>query len=54
MSSLAIFSSVVGGIGLVLLSIFDTKRFTSLHRGFLLVFMLGVVFSALFTVAEVR
>jgi hypothetical protein len=25
-----------------------------LHRGFLLVFMLGVVFSALFTVAEVR
>jgi len=37
---------------LILLSIFDTKRFMKTHRAFLLVFMVGVVFSAIFTVAE--
>ncbi len=50
---LAIFGSFIGGAGLVLLSIFDTKRFTSAHRIFLLVFMIGVALSAIFTVAEV-
>ncbi|KAK0193700.1 Frag1/DRAM/Sfk1 [Armillaria mellea] len=51
---LAMFGSFVGGCGLVLLSIFDTKRHTSLHRVFLLVFMLGVAISAIFTVIEFR
>jgi hypothetical protein len=53
-SALAILSSVVAGAGLILLSIFDTKRFTSLHRVFLLVFMIGVWFTAFFSVIEVR
>ncbi|KAF4596372.1 hypothetical protein EYR40_007940 [Pleurotus pulmonarius] len=53
-SILAILSSFVGGCGLILLSVFDTKRHTSLHRVFLLVFMVGVVFSAIFTVVEYR
>lgn len=33
----------------MLLAVFDTKRHTSLHRLFLFLFMLGVVFSAIFT-----
>ena len=53
-SALAIFSSVVSGVGLILLSVFDTKRYPTLHRAFLLVFMLGVWFTAIFAVAEVR
>lgn len=51
---LAMFGSFVGSCGLILLSIFDTKRHTSLHRVFLLVFMLGVAISAIFTVIEFR
>ena len=51
---LAILGSFIGGCGLILLSIFDTKRFTSLHRVFLLVFIVGVGLSAIFTVIEVR
>lgn len=51
--SLAVFGSFVGGVGLVLLSIFDTKRHPSLHRGFLLLFMIGVAISAIFTTIEV-
>lgn len=50
---LAIIGSFVGGAGLILLSGFDTKRYTSLHRVFLGIFMLGVALSAIFTVAEV-
>ncbi|TDL17360.1 hypothetical protein BD410DRAFT_831506 [Rickenella mellea] len=38
-----------GGVGLVLLSVFDTKHHPSMHRGFLLMFMLGVAISAIFT-----
>lgn len=53
-SILAIISAIVGGAGLILLSIFDTKRHTTLHRLFLLIFMLGVAFSALFTIVEVH
>lgn len=53
-SYLAIFGSVLGGAGLILLSIFDTKRHTSAHRAFLLVFIVGVALSAIFTIVEVR
>jgi hypothetical protein len=53
MSSLAIASSALGGSGIILLSIFDTKRFMRAHRAFLLVFIVGVALSAIFTVAEV-
>ena len=52
-SYLAILGSVIGGAGLILLSCFDTKRHPSLHRVFLLVFIVGVALSALFTIAEV-
>jgi len=49
---LAIIGSIIGGLGLILLSIFDTKRHPNLHRVFLGVFMLGVALSAIFTIAE--
>ncbi|KDQ57226.1 hypothetical protein JAAARDRAFT_288911 [Jaapia argillacea MUCL 33604] len=51
---LAIVGAFIGGIGLILLSIFDTKRHPSLHRLFLLIFMLGVALSAIFTILEFR
>ena len=54
LSTLAILGSFAGGCGLILLSVFDTKRFPSLHRIFLLVFILGVGLSAIFTIIEVR
>jgi len=53
-NALAVLSGIVGGAGLVLLSIFDTKRHPSLHRGFLLMFMAGVALSAIFTCVEYR
>lgn len=49
----AIVGSFIGGLGLILLSIFDTGRFRSTHRAFLLVFIIGVALSAIFTVLEV-
>jgi hypothetical protein len=49
----AMLGSFIGGLGLILLSIFDTKRFSSVHRAFLLVFMIGVALSAIFTIMEV-
>jgi len=52
--SLAVFGAFLGGLGLILLSVFDTKRFTKLHRGFLLLFMLGVALSAIFSIIEYR
>ena len=52
-AALAILGSLIGGVGLICLSVFDTKRYTSLHRVFLLVFILGVGISAMFTVIEV-
>ncbi|KAM5531010.1 hypothetical protein V8D89_015337 [Ganoderma adspersum] len=52
LSTLAILGSIIGGAGLILLSIFDTKRHHSLHRTFLLVFIVGVALSAIFTIAE--
>ncbi|THH07456.1 hypothetical protein EW145_g3366 [Phellinidium pouzarii] len=54
MGSLAIFWSFVGGVGLILLSIFDTKRHSRLHRVFLLIFVVGTALSAIFTVIEFR
>jgi len=53
-SSLAILGSFIGGCGLILLTIFDTKRHPSLHRLFLLIFILGVALSAIFTCLEFR
>ncbi|KAL4248003.1 hypothetical protein ABKN59_002352 [Abortiporus biennis] len=53
-SSLAILGSFIGGLGLILLSIFDTKRYQNAHRAFLLVFIVGVGLSAIFTVIEYR
>lgn len=53
-SVLAILGSFIGGIGLILLSTFDTKRHTSIHRLFLLIFMVGVMLSAIFTIVEYR
>lgn len=53
-SCLAIFGSFLGGLGLMLLSIFDTKRHPSLHRVFLLLFIVGVGLSAIFTIIEYR
>jgi len=53
-SSLAILGSFIGGAGLILLTIFDTNRHTTLHRLFLLVFIVGVALSAVFTVMEFR
>ncbi|OSD06456.1 hypothetical protein PYCCODRAFT_933517 [Trametes coccinea BRFM310] len=51
---LSIICAFIGMCGLILLSIFDTKRHPSLHRVFLLVFILGVGLSAIFTVIEYR
>jgi len=54
LGTLAVLGSFIGGCGLILLSVFDTKRFPSPHRIFLLVFMLGVAVSAIFTIVEYR
>lgn len=53
LSSLAIMGAFIGGCGLILLTIFDTLRHHALHRIFLLVFIVGVALSAIFTVLEV-
>jgi uncharacterized membrane protein YbjE (DUF340 family) len=53
-SWLAILGSVIGGAGLILLTIFDTLRHSSLHRLFLLIFMVGVALSAVFSIIEFR
>lgn len=53
LSSLAILGSVIGGAGLILLSVFDTRRHPKAHDAFLLVFIVGVALSAIFTIVEV-
>lgn len=53
LAALAILGAFIGGLGLILLSIFDTARHPGLHRGFLLLFMAGVALSAIFTIVEV-
>ncbi|GLB40168.1 putative frag1/DRAM/Sfk1 family protein [Lyophyllum shimeji] len=51
-SYLAILGSLAGAVGLICLAVFDTQRHKKLHRAFLLLFMLGVAFSAIFTIVE--
>ncbi|KAH9481481.1 Protein sfk1 [Psilocybe cubensis] len=53
-SILAIIGSLIGAVGLLFLSIFDTKRFSRAHRVFLLVFIVGVALSAIFSIMEYR
>lgn len=54
-ASLRQFVVIANGIFIqvILLSIFDTKRHPRLHRVFLLVFVAGTAFSAIFTIIEV-
>ncbi|KAF9226201.1 hypothetical protein BS17DRAFT_776875 [Gyrodon lividus] len=54
LGTLAIVGAFIAMWGLILLSGFDTGRYPTLHRIFLLVFMLGVALSALFTVLEFK
>ncbi|KAF9048465.1 Frag1/DRAM/Sfk1 [Panaeolus papilionaceus] len=54
LANLAVLGSAIGGLGLILLSVFDTKRFPSVHRSMLVVFIVGVTLSAIFTIAEYR
>ncbi|EIW84028.1 hypothetical protein CONPUDRAFT_119590 [Coniophora puteana RWD-64-598 SS2] len=54
LSFMAILGSFIGGAGLILLSGFDTDRYPTLHRLFLLIFIIGVGLSAIFTVLEYR
>ncbi|KAF3920673.1 hypothetical protein ABW21_db0207475 [Orbilia brochopaga] len=51
-SFIAITGAIVGSVGLILLSIFDTKRYKTTHRVFLTVFCAGVLVSALGTVCK--
>ncbi|CCM04243.1 uncharacterized protein FIBRA_06410 [Fibroporia radiculosa] len=53
-ASLSVLGAFIGGAGLILLSIFDTGRYPSLHRVFLLVFIIGVGLAAIFTIIEYR
>lgn len=52
-SVLAMLGAFIGGAGLLFLSIFDTKRYPSAHRACLLVFIVGVGLSAIFSIIEV-
>jgi hypothetical protein len=45
-------SAALGTAGLILLSIFDTLRHPTLHDIFLLLFMAGYIFSAIFVCVE--
>ncbi|RPA83299.1 hypothetical protein BJ508DRAFT_413498 [Ascobolus immersus RN42] len=51
---LSILAVLMGSVGLILLSVFDTRRHPSLHRLFLFLFMLGLILSAVFTTIEFR
>lgn len=52
LSTLASIAAVAGGLGLILLSIFDTWRHKKLHDAFLTLFIAGYVISAVFICAE--
>ncbi|KAL8658127.1 MAG: hypothetical protein Q9226_001246 [Calogaya cf. arnoldii] len=52
LSALSILFAVLGTIGLILLSIFDTVSHPRLHDGFLLLFLAGYVISAVFVCSE--
>lgn len=51
---LSVLAGLIAAVSILLLAIFDTRRHPSLHKFFLLMFMLGVIFSALFTTIEYR
>ncbi|KAL2256583.1 hypothetical protein VTK26DRAFT_1440 [Humicola hyalothermophila] len=48
LSGLTIVFAIIGTVGLICLSVFDTARHPRLHNLFLLLFILGYVFSAIF------
>jgi len=50
---MALIGALIGGVGLILLSGFDTSRYPTLHRVFLTVFMFGVALSAILTMVQV-
>ncbi|KAI5838911.1 Frag1/DRAM/Sfk1 family-domain-containing protein [Morchella snyderi] len=50
----AIGAGGLGAVSLILLSILDTASFPRFHYGFLCLFMLGVIFSAIFTTLSYR
>ncbi|KAL8849257.1 MAG: hypothetical protein Q9221_005727 [Calogaya cf. arnoldii] len=52
LSALSMLFAVLGTVGLILLSIFDTVSHPRLHDGFLLLFIAGFVISAVFICAE--
>jgi len=52
LSGLAMLGAVVGTVGLICLSIFDTKNHPKLHDKFLACFIVGYVFSAICLCAE--
>ncbi|KAF2237610.1 hypothetical protein EV356DRAFT_380379 [Viridothelium virens] len=52
LSGLAIFTAIIGACGLILLSIFDTRRYPHVHDAMLAVFIIGYVLSAIFICAE--
>ncbi|PGH07645.1 proteasome component ECM29 [Blastomyces parvus] len=49
---ISIVFSMCGGLGLILLSIFDTVRYPTQHNGCLVLFMGGYILSAIFVCAE--
>ncbi|KAJ5585295.1 uncharacterized protein N7459_005095 [Penicillium hispanicum] len=49
---LSIFFAIAGALGLILLSIFDTKRHPNMHDGFLIMFIVGYLISAILICAE--
>src|SRR2546423_512389 len=52
LSAFSIVFGIAGGVGLILLAVFDTRRHPHLHDGFLLLFVAGYVISAIFLCAE--
>jgi Frag1/DRAM/Sfk1 family len=52
LSALSICFAVAGSAGLILLGIFDTYRHPRMHDGFLVLFIAGYLFSAIFQCAE--
>ncbi|KAJ5084356.1 hypothetical protein NUU61_008935 [Penicillium alfredii] len=48
----SIFFSIAGAAGLILLSIFDTYRHPHMHDGFLIMFLVGYIISAILICAE--
>lgn len=53
LSILAIIGSFIGGCGLIFLSIFDTKVHPTAHRICLVIFIVGIALSAIFSIIEV-